>query len=265
MNKIAKALYEIEQTERRDPSSLRFLHPLSKLLAALLTLIFLTSCPRVRPDLVMALGLVPLFTAWFFDIPLKPCFRHLWGIFLLLLVMGGANLFLERQVIDRIGSLAVTQGMLSFLTLFLKGFYAVITTYLLIATTSFEDICYALQLLHVPALITTILLLIFRYLFVLMEEGSRMVNAYTLRAPKQKGVHFRAWGSFLGNLLLRSADRAKMVYESMELRGFSPEKLRGEKRPFTRASFFYLLVTGLLLAFLRFFPLFRFIGSLWIH
>ncbi|MBQ1407612.1 MAG: hypothetical protein IIY88_05715 [Eubacterium sp.] len=47
-----------------------------------------------------------------------------------------------------------------------------------------------------------------------------MSEAYHLRAPGQKGIHFSAWGSFLGQLLLRSMDRAQELYSSMLLRGY---------------------------------------------
>ncbi|OPZ93826.1 MAG: hypothetical protein BWY74_00976 [Firmicutes bacterium ADurb.Bin419] len=50
-----------------------------------------------------------------------------------------------------------------------------------------------------------------------------MVRAYSLRTPGQKGIHHDSWGSFLGQLLLRTFERAERVYESMILRGFSGE------------------------------------------
>ena len=50
-----------------------------------------------------------------------------------------------------------------------------------------------------------------------------MTDAYRLRAPGQKGIHISAWGSFLGQLLLRSMDRAEELYSSMTLRGFRGE------------------------------------------
>ena len=52
-----------------------------------------------------------------------------------------------------------------------------------------------------------------------------MIQAYSLRAPNQKGIHISAWGSFLGQLLLRSMDRAQELYYSMLLRGFRGEFL----------------------------------------
>ena len=50
-----------------------------------------------------------------------------------------------------------------------------------------------------------------------------MTTAYRLRAPGQKGVHISAWGPFLGQLLLRSMDRAQELYGSMLLRGYRGE------------------------------------------
>lgn len=66
----------------------------------------------------------------------------------------------------------------------------------------------------------TQVLLTYRYVTVLLEEANRMTQAYSLRAPNQKGVHFKVWGTLAGQLLLRSMDRANEVYESMTLRGY---------------------------------------------
>lgn len=107
------------------------------------------------------------------------------------------------------------------LTLMLKGIFAVLASYLLVATTTLEQICYALQLLHVPRIIVTQLLLTGRYLTLLLAEVNRTTQAYALRAPNQKGVHYKVWGSLTGQLLLRSIDRANELYESMALRGYT--------------------------------------------
>ncbi len=86
-----------------------------------------------------------------------------------------------------------------------------------------DSLCRALRGLHVPGMLVTLLLLTYRYVAVMMEEVSVMTTAYRLRAPGQKGVHYKAWGSFLGQLLLRSMDKAEELYSSMRLRGFSGE------------------------------------------
>ena len=119
------------------------------------------------------------------------------------------------------GPLAVTGGMLSLGVLLAKGLFCFLAVWVLIASTGMEAVCAALQQLHCPRVLTTTILLIYRYIVLLLQEGNRLSTAYALRAPGQKGIQFRAWGSLLGQLLLRSIDRAQLVYESMQLRGFA--------------------------------------------
>ena len=108
-------------------------------------------------------------------------------------------------------------------TLMMKGVFSLMASFLLIATTSIDSLCAALRKLHLPGILTTLLLLTYRYIGVMIQEVAVMTQAYRLRAPGQKGIHISAWGSFLGQLLLRSIDRAEELYGSMLLRGFRGE------------------------------------------
>ena len=99
-----------------------------------------------------------------------------------------------------------------------------------LATTRIEALCGALRKIHVPSMPVTLLLLTYRYAAVLAEEANVMTQAYSLRAPGQKGIHYSAWGSFLGQLLLRSMDRAEELHASMLLRGYHGEFLYAQGR-----------------------------------
>ena len=146
------------------------------------------------------------------------------------------------------------------LTLILKGFFCLLASFLLMATTTIEAIYRTLRQLHVPKLLTNLLLLTFRYVGLLLSEVAVMQQAYSLRAPGQKGIHISAWGSFLGQLLLRSMDRAQALYESMELRGFSGE-FRGRG---SAASWPYALVCPALMLLARYFDLSALMGGLFV-
>ena len=100
----------------------------------------------------------------------------------------------------------MTTGMVSMFTLMVKGIYSVLASYLLIAATPIEKICHALRLLRVPVVIVTQILLTYRYIRLLMNEARHTI-----------------WGSLVGQLLLKSIDRADGVYESMLLRGYNGE------------------------------------------
>jgi cobalt/nickel transport system permease protein len=128
-----------------------------------------------------------------------------------------------------------------------------------------NDLLYALIGFHLPSLIVIQIMMTYRYMSVLLEETSVMYHAYLLRSPKEKGIKINDMGSFLGQLLLRSFDRAERIYQAMKCRGFEgsisfsrKEKLRGN-------SWVVILVVGILLLTLRFVNLSEIIGRLWVE
>ena len=97
----------------------------------------------------------------------------------------------------------------------------------------------------------SLLLLTYRYVGVMAQEVAVMTNAYHLRAPGQKGIHISAWGSFLGQLLLRSMDRAQELYASMLLRGYHEHFHYAPVKPFRGRDALYLLGCVLVFVLLR--------------
>jgi cobalt/nickel transport system permease protein len=133
------------------------------------------------------------------------------------------------------------------------------------ATTPIDSLCAALRKLHVPGLLVTLLLLTYRYVGVMTEELAVMTDAYHLRAPGQKGIHVSAWGSFLGQLLLRSMDRAQELYASMLLRGYHDHFHYADIRPFRLPDGLYLCGSVLVFLLLRFVPVAALLGSLFVR
>ena len=150
------------------------------------------------------------------------------------------------------------------LTLMMKGVFCLMASFLLVATTSIEEICRALRRLHFPKLLTSLLLLTFRYISVLLEEVAIMTEAYHLRAPGQKGLHVSAWGSFLGQLLLRSMDRADALYESMELRGFYGEFYYAKGKTSGHGSWLGACVCAALILLTRLYNIPALLGSMFL-
>lgn len=225
MGKINEAIHTIHYLDYMSARDkwINRVHPLSKLMVTFFYILLLLSFPKY--GLPGTLGMVVYPTVVFLtgQLPIRRCLRQLRFVFLIVGVVGIANPFFDREVITHIGTVAVTGGVVSMITLMLKGVLALLASYLLIITTSVEQLCYALRRIHIPKTLVTVLLLIYRYIVVLLKEAERIVQAYEMRAPGQKGIHIKVWGSLIGQLLLRSIDRAQLVYESMLLRGFDGE------------------------------------------
>lgn len=69
-----------------------------------------------------------------------------------------------------------------------------------------------MRLIKIPSVIVTQVMLTYRYVTLLLSEAGRITQAYALRAPNQKGINIKNWGSLLGHLLLRTIDRADEIY-----------------------------------------------------
>ena len=210
--------------------------------------------------LVMAVYPVILFIMN--DISVKDALWRMRVVLPLVCVAGIFNPFFDRQAVMTVGQIEITGGVISMLTLMLKGVFTVSASYLLIATTTIEKICCALEICHLPKSLVMQVWLIYRYISVLLAETQRVVQAYELRAPGQKGVHFKVWGSLMGQMLLRSMDRAEMIYESMCLRGFDGVfRLKKEIR-FCARDAVYLVLWIVIFAVLRYFAVGQMIGTM---
>ena len=120
-------------------------------------------------------------------------------------------------------------GLLRFVSILVRSWLSVQMAILLVGTARFPDIIHALEHLHVPSILTTIIAFLYRYLFVLADEVFRLLRAREARSAAAAGaksggsVVWRAKvaGNMAGQLFLRSYDRSDRVYNAMLARGYN--------------------------------------------
>ena len=234
MNKSERALFELGEMDAlaAQDSPVHARHPLAKLLATLAVIVTAVSFGKYDLSGLSALLLYPAVMFPLSGIPAATCARKLRFALPLVLAVGLFNPLFDRAPALIVGTAAVSGGVVSMLTLMLKGVICLSASFLLAATTPVDALCAALRMLRVPQALTALMLLTYRYVGVMAREVAVMTDAYRLRAPGQRGIRPAAWGSFLGQLLLRSMDRAQALYASMRLRGFHGEYHYAGVRPF---------------------------------
>lgn len=220
-------------------------YPLVRLLVTFVYIVAVLSFPKNNLSGLAGMVLYILIQCIWHEISIPYMLKRIWPAILL-------------------AGLAGIPNPLSMLTLMLKGMFCAMAASVFVMQVGIRQSCYALRRLHVPGEIVTGLLLMHRYLIVLLNETKRMQLAYKLRAPGQRGLHRKAWGSFAGLLLLRSIDRAGVVYESMKLRGFDEKS--GFDAAVPRAgnrlrSAVYAVCWGIVICALRMFPVFEIVGN----
>ncbi len=112
-------------------------------------------------------------------------------------------------------------GAMVFLSILVKSSLCLFTVILLSNTTPFSKLLQTMKRLGVPRLLVTILALLYRYLFVLIDEAERLNRARasrTFSSNRRKKWHMLA--SLIGQLFVRSTERAERIYAAMTARGW---------------------------------------------
>ena len=267
MNKMEKALGELSEMDElaAGASPIHRLHPTAKLLSTIAYILLVVSFDKYDFSGLVVMLLYPVLLFQISGIPLGVCFYKLRIVLPLVMAVGLFNPFFDRAPLVQLGSLAASGGVVSMLTLMLKGVFCLMASFLLMATTPIDSLCASLRRLHVPGMLVTLLLLTYRYVGVLTEELAVMTDAYHLRAPGQKGIHVSAWGSFLGQLLLRSMDRAQELYGSMQLRGYHDHFHYAPIKSFSCRDAAYLAFSIAALLLLRYVNAAELLGSLFVR
>ncbi|HKM04289.1 MAG TPA: cobalt ECF transporter T component CbiQ [Lachnospiraceae bacterium] len=266
MSKINSAIYEIhcmDDMANKD-QWLNRIHPLVKLILTLTYIATVVSFYKYDLTGIIGMAIYPIFLFVVGDISFKDSLRRLRIVLPVVCFVGVFNPIFDREILFSIGEIGISGGFISMSTLMLKGILTVLASYLLIATTTIEKICYAMGLLHIPKMFVTQILFIYRYITVLLTEANRISQAYSLRAPNQKGVHFKVWGSLVGQLLLRSMDRAEDIYESMSIRGYKGESHLPSGIQSKDNNYAYLFIWLIVFGVLKFFPVMEIVGGLFV-
>jgi len=266
MGKLSDAIYEVHfmDTIASKDSPVHRVHPLVKLIVTIAYIWFTVSFGKYDVTGLITMVVYPVALFSLSGVSFGHSIKKLRVILPFVILMGILNPFFNREPRFLLYGLTVTNGMVSGLTLFIKGVLTVLGAYLLIATTRIESVCYALNLLHVPEILVTQILLTYRYITVLLSEANHIFEAYSLRAPFQKGVHYKVWGSLIGQLLFRSIDRATGLYDSMVLRGYNGNFRHSRLSAVRWQDFAYLFVWGAVFAVLRFTSLASLLGGLFV-
>ncbi len=126
---------------------------------------------------------------------------------------------------------------------FLSGFAAL----LLVGTTPLPKLVGALDWLGAPRTLLLVIQFLYRYLFVISEQGQHMrLAARSRQGPRRGGSGFHAAGGALGVLFARSSERADGIYRAMLARGFQGRFPLGAPRAFSFRDGVFLACAAIL-------------------
>jgi len=131
-------------------------------------------------------------------------------------------LLLEPFVLGiAIMALLQPDGWIIFLTVVVKSTLCLLTIILLSNTTPFAELLNTLRRIGLPRLLVTILALMYRYIIVLIDEAERLNRARESRTFRESRLHkWHSLASLVGQLFVRSTERAERIFAAMLARGW---------------------------------------------
>lgn len=239
------------------------LHPLIKLLTTVLYLGVVISYGKYELGSLLPLFLYPYIVLLLSELPAWEILKRLLLIEPFIIGIGILNPIIEKQTFA-LGVISISVGWIALFSIIIKSALTITAVLILIATTGMDKMALALRMLKIPKIFVLQLLLTYRYISVLLEEFWRMLRAYSLRTLEFKGIKRKAWGSFVGQLILRTFDRAQRVYQAMCLRGFNGEYNTGEDISIKVIDFVYLIAWVVFFTVVKIYNIPMLIGSLFL-
>lgn len=218
----AHEVYALESYAEADTPVGR-LYPVVKILLTFIYILTVVSFSRYDffallpyvfyPVLMLALGDLPPSLVWKRSMIAVP----------FCLCAGIANIIYERTTVFVLLGVPISLGVLSLVTITYKAVLCVAAVLILVGTTPIYVLSAAFTTMHMPMMLTALFEMTYRYIGVLADEAGEMYDAYILRAGRARGIAMKDMGSFVGQLFLRSADRADRVYSAMKCRGWGAD------------------------------------------
>lgn len=206
----------------------------------------------IYPAVMLALG----------NLPAGYMVRKIAVVIPFALVVGMLNPLFDRQAITQVGSLVITGGWLSCASIVVRAILTVGAAIILVGVTGFPAICRAMEQLGLPQVFAVQLTFLYRYIFVLSEEGVRASRARELRSFGNRRLSMKSYGSLISHLLLRTWLRAERVHMAMLARGFAGQFHTRQTARFGARELVFLVCWATLFILLRMYNVSRLVGEI---
>jgi cobalt/nickel transport system permease protein len=153
-------------------------------------------------------------------VPARPVLRILAAASPFALLVAVWNPLLDRAPRAVVLGVPVSGGVLSFASVVLRFGLCTGAVLVLVATTSVPALLRALGQLGMPRPFVAQVQLLYRYLFLLVDEGRRLSEARALRDPGHASPRLATGKRMLASLLWRTWERGDRIYDCMKARGF---------------------------------------------
>lgn len=222
-DRLAYALAQMNESERaaETPTPLNRIDARAQIVTTLVFLVAMLSVPLDRLSEIMLYFTYPLIISAMGGVDYMRLLGRSFVVVPFVALIGIFNVIYDREPVMAVGSIAVTRGWVELVSIVLRGVLSVQAVMLLIRSTGYYRLCRSMQRLGAPAVLSTQLLMVYRYTYVLMEEALAMSRARSARCFGRRSYPLNMWGMMIGQLLMRAFERSRLIDRAMSARGFT--------------------------------------------
>jgi cobalt/nickel transport system permease protein len=266
MAAIDGAVLDLKRLDRLSAgdTALHRLDPRAKVLTTFIFIMAVVSFGRYEVTALFPFFIFPAAMVALGNLPVGYILKKIGIILPVAVVVGLFNPVFDREILVRLGPLVISGGWLSCVSIVVRAMLTVGAAIILVGVTGFTAICHALDRFGMPRVFVVQLLFLYRYLFVLAEEGARASRAREVRSFGKRGATAGSYASLVGHLLLRTWQRAEQIHMAMLGRGFTGEVHMYQTFRFGRAEIFFVGGWSALFFVLRVENISRLVGDLFL-
>ena len=221
-SRLEKALLTLDarRTAADNDSHIAGIDARALLLVTVAYLVAMLSVPVDSAAMLMWFAVYPIVTAPLAHIPYERIFVKSLYLLPLFVAVGIFNPFYDRETAFTVAGVAVSRGWVSLISIVVRGLLSVQALLLLIFVAGWEGMCGAMRSLGLPKVLAVQLEMLYRYTGVLLAEALDMQRARSARGYGRSSYGLRLWAPMVGQLLLRTMDRAERIHRCMCARGY---------------------------------------------
>lgn len=256
MGKLEKVYQSMIVKEARRNVNV-FPAPIIAVPLTLFYLCLLLSISLQNISVIIWMGLYPIIIAAIAGLSYGRIFLKSLLIVPLCVLIGIFNPYYQTQTSFLIGSIKVSEGWVSLISIVIRGLFALQSVIIIIDSYGFNNLCQALRRLGTPRFLTDQLQFVYRYIMVIMQEAIRMKAARAARGYGRKRYPLKQWSTIIGQLFIRSLDRSERISKAMMARGFNGKIINyysyiQKKKSLSVSNWIFLFSWIVFLLFLRF-------------
>lgn len=266
MNRLLNAIISLRNIEDNQSidSAIHRLNPILKVTVCLVFILCVVSF-----DMYEIFGLVPYIITLFFviilsEINITDVLRSLLLAMPLIFILALSSAIFNNQTFLFL-DYEIDAGIIVFISIILKTSTTILSVIVLVCVTKSYDIFNSLAFYKVSKIFITLLFLIYRYIWILLDEVLNTYNAYSIRSfSENNGIKIKDFRSLVGQILIRTYEKGTDVYNAMLLRGYDINKNVDTNLSISKKEIVAMIIASAILLFFRFSDIINIIGSLFI-